>query len=188
MAALPSSCNNAPQDEAVERAATCSSDDEERSPEKSLVGKNGRRRRSFSATVAEPAWNRIRGRNGSEARLARPDGRAGGGSQEDGTQFFLGLIVESLDGSKAFVAGSVLSLTVWSVLCALFAGWLSGLADGDALWAERWLDHIQGCSSAISTVGEGRMEGMDGEVAKPNVCFFYTHHRLQLVRLAKWTY
>ena len=150
--ALPSGSDD-PRVEAAKRASTttCSSEyDEERPHEKSVAGKNGRsRRKSWNGAVAEPAWNRS---------LAHPDGRVGGGSQ-----FFLGLLVESLDGSKAFVAGSVLSLTVWSVLCASFAGWLSGLADGGAPWAERLLEHMEGCSrgggSAISIVGEDRMEG-----------------------------
>mmetsp|Transcript_36691 Transcript_36691/g.82517 ORF Transcript_36691/g.82517 Transcript_36691/m.82517 type:complete len:421 (+) Transcript_36691:330-1592(+) len=163
MAALSSSSgsSNVPLDDEyddIERETTSASTedaDDEQPPERSQVVKKARlRRASFSAAVAEPAWNKIRGRNDSDARLAGPDGRVGGGQKpKDGTEFFLTLLSESLDGSKVFVAGSVLSLSAWSVLCALFSGWLAGLANDGVPRAERWLEHIQECSSAIGVIG-----------------------------------
>mmetsp|Transcript_12153 Transcript_12153/g.27729 ORF Transcript_12153/g.27729 Transcript_12153/m.27729 type:complete len:422 (-) Transcript_12153:206-1471(-) len=164
MAALSSSSgsSNVPLDDEyddIERETTSASTedaDDEQPPERSQVVKKARlRRASFSAAVAEPAWNKIRGRNdGSDARLAGPDGRVGGRQMlKDGTEFFLTLLSESLDGSKVFVAGSVLSLSAWSVLCALFTGWLAELANDGVSWAERWLEHIQECGSAIGLLG-----------------------------------
>ncbi|EJK73170.1 hypothetical protein THAOC_05222 [Thalassiosira oceanica] len=94
MAALSSSSgsSNVPLDDEyddIERETTSAStedaDDERQPPERSQVVKKARlRRASFSAAVAEPAWNKIRGRNDSDARLAGPDGRVGGGSEAEG--------------------------------------------------------------------------------------------------------
>ena len=163
--AAPASSSNVPQDdEQGERETNSASTDDECPPEKAPSPvKKFARRTSFSATAA-PAWNRKRGRNGSEARLAGPDGRVGGGHKpKDGTEFFLTLMSESIDGSKAFVAGSVLSLVAWSVLCALFSGWLAELANDDVRWAESWLEDMQACNSAIGVLGEGRRKAADME-------------------------
>ena len=84
-------------------------------------------------------------------------------SRRTGRSFFLTLMSESIDGSKAFVAGSVLSLVAWSVLCALFSGWLAELANDDVGWAESWLEDMQACNSAIGVLGEGRRKAADME-------------------------
>ncbi|KAL7543174.1 hypothetical protein ACHAXR_013502 [Thalassiosira sp. AJA248-18] len=74
--------------------------------------------------------------------------------EEGKSEFWLFLLIESVEDSAAFFVGSVLVVLVWSILCAWGGGWLRELAESNPGGAaERWVEDIENCKNALSIVG-----------------------------------
>jgi hypothetical protein len=91
---------------------------------------------------------RIIPRRQSQDRLAELD------DEEGKSEFFLILLIESLDDEIPWFIKNTLLLTVWAVLCALYSSWLRDHAlQNPGGNAEVWLEDIQNCNSVISILG-----------------------------------
>lgn len=102
--------------------------------------------KSFSASIRGKP--RIIQRRQSQDRLAELD------DEEGKSEFFLTLLIESLDDEIPWFIKTTLLLTVWAVLCSLFSYWLRDMAlQNPGGRAEVWLEDIQNCKSAISILG-----------------------------------
>ena len=134
----------------IEREASAS---ESGSNDISAINNN----KSFSASIrgaidsidrSARTKSRIIPRRQSQDRLAELD------DEEGKSEFFLILLIESLDDEIPWFIKNTLLLTVWAVLCALFTSWLRDSAlQTPGGRAEVWLEDIQNCNSAISILG-----------------------------------
>lgn len=113
---------------------------------------NNNNNRSYSsirgAIVNRRLKSRIINRQQSQDRLAELD------DEEGKSEFFLFLLIESLDEEIPWFIKNTLLLTVWAALCALFSSWLRGMAlQNPGGREEVWLQDIENCNSAISILG-----------------------------------
>lgn len=131
----------------IEREASAS---ESGSNDISAINNN----KSFSSSIrgaidrSARTKSRVIHRRKSQDRLAELD------DEEGKSEFFLILLIESLDDEIPWFIKNTLLLTVWAVLCALFSSWLRDSAlQNPGGQAEVWLEDIQNCNSAISILG-----------------------------------
>ena len=108
--------------------------------------------RSFNSSIRRSIVNRrmsrVINRQQSQDRLAELD------DEEGKSEFFLILLIESLDDEIPWFIKNTLLLTVWAALCAYFSSWLRDMAlQNPGGREEVWLQDIENCNSAISILG-----------------------------------
>jgi len=109
---------------------------------------NNRSYSSIRGAIVNRRKSRKINRQQSQDRLAELD------DEEGKSEFFLFLLIESLDDEIPWFIKNTLLLTVWAALCSLFSSWLRGMAlQNPGGREEVWLQDIENCNSAISILG-----------------------------------
>ena len=109
---------------------------------------NNRSYSSIRGAIVNRRMSRIINRQQSQDRLAELD------DEEGKSEFFLILLIESLDDEIPWFIKNTLLLTVWAALCAYFSSWLRDMAlQNPGGREEVWLQDIENCNSAISILG-----------------------------------